>query len=243
MYTLGVTPATHAAVSAALARRIPSLPAALAVSFALHFLLDFVFHFEGFFPLSVPGRWTSEGAMGALFAALAAVAVPVTLWITRGNRAAQAFAGYALLMCLGPFEPATRWRLLWAILISAAAWTFSPADQGRRWVLCGLAGYLPDGLRHWIAPLDRLHGMAHYDGSMPLGAWLSLVVRGYWRVKPNDVIYDPYYQAGYAMEILLEAAALLAALWWLARPAASVADLPAVDHQRRAVDERGAVGK
>ncbi len=68
-----------------------------------------------------------------------------------------------------------------------------------------------------------------------------MLARGYRYVKPNDVIYDPYYQVGYALEILLEAAVLFGSFYWLAKRAPSMADLPAVDHQRSAIDERSPV--
>jgi hypothetical protein len=212
-----MTPATHVAVAAVVAGRIRSLGWALAACFGLHFALDFIYHFEQFFPLSVPGGWSYEKAMQALFAGLAAVTAPATLWALRRRPQAQFLAGYALLMCALPFETATRWRLIWAVLLTAAWWLLSPSADSRRWVLCGFASYLPDALRHWWPPLKKLHDAFHYTGSISMGDWVSLWARGRWNVGPNDRIYDPYYQIGYVIEILMEGAIFFGALYLLAR--------------------------
>ncbi len=116
----GVTPATHVAVAAAVGTQFRQVAAALAVSFGLHFVLDFFFHFEGFFPLSVPGGWTYERAMLWLFVGLGALVVPALLWALWKKRMVGLFGGYALLMCLLPFENVARWRLLWSALLSAS---------------------------------------------------------------------------------------------------------------------------
>ncbi len=212
-----MTPATHVVVAAAAASRMPGWAVALGVSFASHFALDFVYHFEAFYPLSVPGGWRYDAAMLAALGALAAVAGPAAMWLLRRDREARRFAVYALLLCLLPFEPAPRWRLAWVALAAAAWWALHPDARVRRWTACGFAAYLPDALRHWSPAVQRIHDWFHYRGALSLGDWVSLLGQGRWQLHGNAQIYDPYYQAGFALEILLEGAILLGALYVLRR--------------------------
>lgn len=236
-----MTPATHAAVAAVAACRFRSLPVALAAAFALHFAADFFYHFEAFYPLSVLGPWPEGAAMAGLFVVLAGVAAPVVYWIARKDRTTGLFSVYALLLCALPLDRNVARRVVAAALLSIVWIVLARTGELRRWVLCSFAAYLPDVARHFLVPLDRVHGLAHYDPTLDLGHWVSLLVRGRWQIPINDRIFDPCYLAGYALEVLLEAGILFWCLWWLARRR-SVANLPAVDHQRNPVDEGSLVG-
>lgn len=234
-------PATHAAVGGLVARRVRNLGVALALSFGLHYVLDGIYHFESFYELSVPGLWTYERTRATLFAALAPLAAPFMIWLWMKSRPVWWFACYAFLLSLAGFEPTPGWRLLWALLLSAGWMLATPTAAARRWVLGGFAAYLPDCLKGVIPGLGWLHDALHYRSGLDLGDWLSLLVRGRWRVPLNSRAYDPYYLAGYAVEILIEAAILCGCLYWLTKP--SVTDLAAVDDKRGAVDERSLVGE
>ncbi|HYM10123.1 MAG TPA: hypothetical protein VEU62_05310 [Bryobacterales bacterium] len=237
-----MTPATHAAVAALVATRFRNLALAVVLAFGLHFVLDAVYHFEAFYELSVAGAWSYERAMVALFGGLGLLAAPVFVWLWRKNRQVWWFACYAFLLCLVAFEPLPAWRLGWATLLSLLWWLLSPNALGRRWVLCSFVAYLPDCLKKIIPAMGWLHDATHYNSELELGDWVSLLARGRWKINPNARIFDLYYQIGYSLEILLEAAILFGCLYWLVRRL-SVADLPAVDNQRNPVDERSLVRK
>lgn len=212
-----MTPATHAAVAAVVASRFRSLGIALAASFALHFVLDAIYHFEAFYQLSVPGKWSYEYTMLALFGALAVLGAPAMMWMWRRSRLVFSFGCYAFLMCALPFEPHRVWRLVWAALLSGIWLVLSPTAQVRRWVICAFAAYLPDCLRTLSPLLGRLHQASHYRAEVELGDWVSLLGAGRWKIDVNARIFDPWYQIGYGLEILLEAAILFGSLYWVAR--------------------------
>ena len=129
----GLTPATHAAVAAVVASRVRRLPVALAVALGLHFLCDFFYHFEAFFPLSVLGRWDEGHTMFGLFVVLALLGTPVVLWVARHNRQTAAFALYSFLLSLIPFDPNLNRRVVLALVLSALWLLLTP---NRRWILC-----------------------------------------------------------------------------------------------------------
>ena len=234
-------PATHAAAGAAVTNRFRSVALALIVSFGLHYVLDALYHFEGFYELSVPGGWTYERTMFILFTALIPLAAPIAAWLWWKNRQVGWFACYAFLLSMIAFEPLHSWRLVWAGLLSAGWWLGARTPVLKRWVLCGLAAYLPDCLKDAFPALGQLHDVTHHRPGLDLGDWVSLLGRGRWRIPLNSRASDPYYQIGYAIAILLEAAILFGSLYFLARR--SVADLAAVNHQRGAVDKGSFVGK
>ena len=212
-----MTPATHAAFGAVASSRCRNLGLALAVSFASHFLLDAVYHFEAFYALSVLGRWDFERTRLGLFAGLAVLSVPVVLWLLRRHRAVGIFACYGLAMSLLSFFSGRWTRLGCAILITALWYASTHVPQVHRWVLCGFFACLPDLIRPWIPPVNWLHEWFHYDPALDLGDWVSLLVTGRWRIYINERIFDPYYRIGYILEVLLEGAILFGCLYWLAR--------------------------
>lgn len=211
-------------------------------AFVLHFVGDFFYHFEAFYPLSVLGRWDLDRTMFGLFVALAVLAVPVALWIVRRDRVTALFVLYGFLLSLVPFDPSLNRRVVSAVALSVLWLALFRNAETRRWVLCAVAAYLPDLLRHWSPALRWFHELIHYNSQLDLGDWVSLAVRGRWRVYINDRIFDPCYQIGYALEILLEAAILVGCLWWLTRRR-SVTNLPPVDHQADPVHEGSLVGE
>jgi hypothetical protein len=237
-----MTPATHAVVGAVAATRVRNFGLALAASFALHFVLDAIYHFEAFYELSVPGRWTYQQTMAVLFAALTVPGLAAMVWIWRRNRQVWLFSCYALVMCGVAFEQRWEWKLAWATLLTAIWLPLVSTPLARRWVLCGFVGYLPDCLKFPFPALHSLHVAAHYRAAHNLGDWLSLLGRGRWEIPFNSRALDPYYQIGYGLTMLLEAAILCGCLYWLVRRL-SVTDLAAVDHQADSVDEGSLVRK
>lgn len=196
------------------ATRFRSLGAAAAISFGLHFLLDFVNHFEAFYPLSLVFKQpTYEAARLLVSLPLAAMAALASAWLLRKHRPVRRFAFFALALCPLPFEMEVRWGLVWLVLLSALGWAVSEGE-GRRWVVCALAACLPDALRHWLPPIQRLHNLFHYQ-DVTLGDWASLLGRGTWRQPPWVQAADPYYWAGWGVELLLEGALLAGAFYLL----------------------------
>ena len=212
-----MTPATHAAVAAVIAGRFRSLPVAVALSFGMHFVLDAAYHFEAVYPVSVPGRWSYQRTMVSLYAGFILAGVPVLVWIWRKNPQVWLFGCYAFLMCILAFEPLPWWRLLWASLLALIWCLATPAAAARRWAVCAFAAYLPDCLKRLSLPFARLHDAAHYRSGLDLGDWVSLLVRGRWKLNVNSLGSDPYYLAGYALEVGLEMTILFACLYWLVR--------------------------
>ncbi len=210
-------PATHAALAAVVASRIRNLALALAAAFALHFVADAIFHFEAAYPVSVPGKWSIEHTMLVMFGGLAALAAPLMICIWRRSRTVGLFGSYALLLGSVALDPSERWRLIWATLLTAIWLVATPDTRSRRWIVCGFVAYLPDALKRISPAVAWLHELTHYQSDLDLGDWLSLLARGTWRVHVNARAFDPYYQLGYALELLIEAALLFGPLFWLAK--------------------------
>ena len=207
----------------------------MAAAFGLHFVCDFFYHFEAFYPLSVLGRWDLERTMFGLFVVLAVLGAPIVFWIVRRDRQTGLFALYSFLLSLLPFDPNLDRRVLWAVLLSALWLALPRLPEMRRWIPCALAAYLPDLIRHWIPALREFHEWVHYDSELDVGDWVSLLVTGRWQLHVNLRIFDPFYRIGYALEILFEAALLFGCLYWLSRR--SVTDLSPVHHQADPVHE------
>jgi hypothetical protein len=208
----------------------------MAAAFGLHFVCDFFYHFEAFYPLSVLGRWDLERTMLGLFVVLAVLGAPIVFWIVRRDRQTGLFALYSFLLSLLPFDPNLDRRVLWAVLLSALWLALPRLPEMRRWIPCTLAAYLPDLIRHWIPALREFHEWVHYDSELDVGDWVSLLATGRWQLHVNLRIFDPFYRIGYALEILFEAALLFGCLYWLSRRP-SVADLSPVHHQADPVHE------
>ena len=81
-----MSPAAHAVVGAALCGRIPRLWIALPAAFFSHFVMDAIYHFEAFYPLS---RWLDVERSEAFWIAAAVLGgslTPPMLWIVRKER-------------------------------------------------------------------------------------------------------------------------------------------------------------
>ncbi len=207
-----MTPATHAAVAALVSTRCRNLGVALGASFGLHFLADALYHFEAFYPLSVAARSTSDESMWLIFLVLAMPAVVLTVWLARRDLQVGSFAAFGLALSMVPFDPSPARRIVWALVTGGFWWVLSRNSALRRWVLCGFFGYLPDLVRRLVPPLNRFHEWTHYETRLDLGDWISLIGRGRWQIAINDRIWDPYYQAGYALQLALEAVILFGSL-------------------------------
>ncbi len=234
-----MTSLTHAAVGAVAGTRIRNFGLALAVSFATHFLLDAIYHFKAFYELEVPGRWTHRQATVTLFLALAIPGLAAMVWIWRRNRQVVIFAGYGCAMVLVDRVQRWQWELIWALLLTAIWYLLAPNPLTRRWVICGFAAYLPDLLKSFIPAIAFVHKAAHHRTVIGMGDWVSRLGRGNWQIPPLRAL-DPYYQIGYGLEILMEAAILYGCLYWLVRHG-SAADRSTLGHRADPIDEENLI--
>jgi hypothetical protein len=179
--------------------------------------------------------------MLGLFAVLAILGTPVVIWLARRDPATGWFAGYGLLLSALPFDPSDARRLLLATVVTGLWWLLFRRPEMRRWTLCGFFAYLPDLIKHFLDPLMVVHEFFHNDPSVGLADWISLLVRGRWKIEINDRIFDPWYQVGYGLEILLEGSILFTSLYLLTRRTRP-AGLAPVHDQNRPVHERSLVG-
>jgi len=212
-----MTPATHAAVGAAAARAVPRLWIALPLAFFSHFVCDAIYHFEAFYPLSQKLGTTHNQAMLIAFAGVGAALAPFLWAVVRGSRDLMWFTAYLAAITALRLETASGARLAGNLALAGAVLGLSRSEALWRWVICGLAANLPDLLRDWIGPLDRLHVWAHYDGYHDLGDWLYRLFRGGPSLFAGRRFDDPAYVLGYFLEIVIEAAILLGCLYYAGR--------------------------
>jgi hypothetical protein len=241
-----MTPATHAAVGAAISGAVPRLWLAIPAAFASHFLLDAIFHFEAFYPLSrAIGTSHDEAFVIALLGAAAAM-VPAVWWVARKDRELAIYCVYLLALVFLWVEEDQTARLAMVLAVTAGVLGFSRSARIRRWTICGFAAVLPDLIRKLVPTMARFHNWVHVSDDRGLG---DLTYRLLVNAPPlfvGDRFANPAYLLGYFLEIVIEAAILLAALWWAgkdqqrrldpveaagASAIALVADLPAIDHQ------------
>jgi len=236
-----MTPATHIVTGALFGTRFRNLGVALAAAFALHFALDAIYHFEAFYELSVPGRWTYAQTMLVLSVGVGLLAAPVLIWLWRRDRRVWFFACYALIACSLAFEPRWYARLALGGLISVF-WMAISNSETRRWILCGFASYLPDCLKQPLPALGELHDAVHYRANLELGDWVSLLGQGRWKIHVNQRVFDPYYRTGYTLEIMLEAAILFGCLYWLTTRNRARVAVAAVGPPQAAREETSVIG-
>jgi hypothetical protein len=241
-----MTPATHAAVGAAISGAVPRLWLAIPAAFASHFLLDAIFHFEAFYPLSRAIGTSHDEAFALALLAAAAAMIPAVWWVARKDRELAIFCVYLLVLVFLRVEEDEVTRPAMVLAVTSGILGFSRSARIRRWTVCGFSAVLPDLIRTLLPPVAQFHNWLHVSDDRGLGDFAyRLLVNG----PPLFVgarFGSPAYLLGYFLEIVIEAAILLAALWWAGRdrfrrpdsveapgpPAtALVADLPAVDDQ------------
>ena len=173
--------------------------------------------------------------------------VPAVWWVARKDRELAIFCVYLLTLVFLRVEEDEIPRLAMVLAVTGGVLAFSRSARIRRWTICGFAAVLPDLIRKLIVPLAQLHNWVHVPDDSGLGdITYRLLVNGP-PLFVGDRFENPAYLLGYFLEIVLEAAILLGALWWAGRdrtlqpdrvevagaPAtALVADLAAVDNQR-----------
>lgn len=209
-----MTPATHAAVGAAISGAVPRLWLAIPAAFASHFLLDAIFHFEAFYPLSrAIGTSHDEAFVIALLAAAAAM-VPAVWCVARRDRELAIFCVYLLALVFMRVEEDEIARLAMVLAVSCGVLAFSRSARIRRWTICGFAAVLPDLIRKLLVPVAQLHNWVHIPDDRGLG---DLTYRLLVNAPPlfvGDRFENPAYLLGYFLEIVIEAAILLSAVWW-----------------------------
>ena len=242
-----MTPATHAALGAAISGAVPRLWLAIPAAFASHFLLDAIFHFEAFYPLSrALGTSHDEAFVIALLGAAAAM-VPAVWWVARKDRELAIFCVYLLALVFLRVEEDETPRLAMVLAVTGGVLAISRSARIRRWAICGFAAVLPDLIRKLLVPVARLHNWVHIPDDRGLGDLTYRLLVNAPPLFAGDRFGNPAYLLGYFLEIVIEAAILLGALWWTGKhrprrhvptisadaPAtALVANLPAVDNQR-----------
>lgn len=214
-----MAPTTHAAVGAAIAHLCPRLGIAVPIAFASHFLLDSIFHFEAFFPLSQLLGTTHDEAFWFMGLVMAVILVPAMAWIGRKNHevrimALYCFASSAALLIDGPL-----FRLAAMFCLTVGAWSLIRTPNVVLWLAAAFAATSPDVLKDLHKPFDRFHSFMHYEGADDLGYWLtrlfSLPEPDWFGARATKW---PYL-TGYAVEIAVETALMLGGLWLLTKRA------------------------
>ncbi len=210
-----MTPLTHAAAGIVIYQKLRSRfprygwALALPLAFASHFLLDAIPHFEDVGSLKSPGRvpiFLGMGLIGAGFAwflrrwnrEAALIWLLLSLWIGVGSYS------YPLL------------RVLTAVLgLAYFAW------KSKQWAA---VGYLAGGMLATVADLipvtagrmEQLHDAIHYQigwGERLYFLFSSSPMPLRWR----DRLQDPYFRAGYGLELLVEGVIFFGALYLFSR--------------------------
>lgn len=210
-----MTPLTHAAAGTIIYQQLRSRyprfgwALALPLAFVSHFLLDAIPHFEDVGSLESPGRvpiFLGLGLIGAGFA----------LFLRRWNRdAALIWLLLSLWIGVGSYSYPLLRILTAALGLAYIAW------KSRQW---NSAGYLAGGMLATVADLipitagrmEQLHDAIHYQigwGERLYFLFSSSPIPFRWR----DRLQDPYFLAGYGMELLLEGVIFLGALYLLSR--------------------------
>jgi hypothetical protein len=212
-----MSPATHAVLGAAIAGLAPRMWVAVPIAFLSHFFCDAFYHFEAFYPLSRKLGTSHQAAALITFVALGLALAPFLWRYGRNDRNVQLFyvfvAGACLLRLVGHWTGRTSGGLL----LAAVFLLLSRSVRLSGWVLCGFAAVLPDLMRQGIAPLNRFHIFMHYEGVHDLGDLLYRHFRQQPSLFVGDRFDDPYYVAGYALELLIELAILVGSLHLMVR--------------------------
>jgi len=208
-----MTPLTHAAVGAALYKKLRPHPLtrilAFPLAFVSHYALDAVPHFEQTNVLlryrDTPWIFLGLGLVGLAFAGL--------IW--RWNRDAGCVW---LLLCLW-IGLGVHGTLLWRVLAAALILGFAAASRRRR----AYVGYLAAGMLSLNADffpgswhtLRALHDAIHYHTDWGTLLYIRLVGPPLpaWNLRGSN----PYFLAGWALELFVEGLVFLGAMYLLVR--------------------------
>ena len=211
-----MSPATHAVLGAAIAGSIRRVWLAIPLAFLSHFLCDAIFHFEAFYPLSRTLGTTHYRAAVFTFLVVGLAVTPV-LWIfLRRNRVLMGFCIYvAGATAAFMFEDWPQ-RAAAALLLTGLALLIGGARTGP-WVAGAFAAQLPDLIRQGVEPLNRLHVFMHYTGTADLGERLYQLFERKSNLNFDVRFENPYYLAGYLIEVLVEMGIGLGSVYYLSR--------------------------
>ena len=211
-----MSPAAHAVVGAALCGRIPRLWIALPAAFFSHFVMDAIYHFEAFYPLS---RWLDVERSEAFWIAAAVLGgslTPPMLWIVRKERELFLFLGLVVGLCVT--MRVSGWPLKTGLSLALVA-LFLAVTRSRRaglWALGAAVAAAPDILKYVDRAVYSLHGAWHYSSARDAGYWINRLLGG-----PEVYVWErfdyPGYWVGYGLAAAAEATILLGSLWLLAR--------------------------
>ena len=168
-----VAPTTHVAVAAAIAHLCPRPALAIAADFASHFLLDTVFHFEAFYPLSRVLGLTHQETFWLMAAVMGVLLVPSMAWIARKDRDVCILTIYAIACSAALLAPGYWNRLIALSSLTLGAWALGGKPKMTLWLSCAFAAAVPDALKHLIGPVGNFHGFMHYAGADDLGYWIN----------------------------------------------------------------------
>ena len=216
-----MTPLTHAAVGAAVYRKLGrnrlALPLALLLIFLSHFALDAIPHFEEFGPLLRyrETRW--------VFVGLGATGLLCSLLIWHWNRnAGKLWLALALWMAVGGYGP-TLWRGLSALLILALVALLPKTRAQFGCLLAAMVSMSPDFLPLGWRTMRALHDSIHYHtdwGTYLYTRFVGQPVPAFWHQR----VASPYFVAGWALELIVEGCVFFTASWVLIRSSEPAAE-------------------
>jgi len=212
-----MTPATHAAVGALIAVKLRRPGYVLPAAFVSHFLLDFIFHFEGFYPLGYRLGIGHENASILTFVIVGLCLTPVIVGLSRGCREIAVFSLFMLAQTLLVADPTWLPRFTLGALFTALAYWYRRDSPHWLWYPAGWFANLPDTFKRAGEWFGDVHAAIHYDGPRNLGDWLYRLTHDGASVEIPFRFEDPYYITGYGLELAGELTILIAALVWIRR--------------------------
>ena len=211
-----MSPATHAVLGAAIAGATPRIWLAIPLAFLSHFLCDAIYHFEAFYPLS-RSLGTTHYQAALITVAVVGLAISPALWIlVRRNRVLLGFCVYVAAATAAFAFDDWRQRAAAGLLAAGLALLLGGARTGP-WVAGAFAAQLPDLVRQGVEPLNRLHKFMHYTGTVDLGERLYRLFEGKSNLHFDVRFEDPYYLAGYLIEVFVEVGIGLGSVYCLSR--------------------------
>jgi hypothetical protein len=224
-----MTPLTHGAVGSVIyqrCRRIApkrwSLVIALPLAFASHYLLDAIPHFE-----MVPPPLRRYGVNLVVMVALFVTGTVLGLLLIRWNRQAG-----KILLILFLWVSISVYSPVWLrVLTGIAGLLFLWVDTGgllaSTYLLAGMVAAAPDFIPYSYRALTALHNRIHFHTDLGLRLFLHFERSPvpYWRAR----LHNPYFLAGYGLELLIEAVVFWCAIYILCQERFSPGDVPRVE--------------
>jgi hypothetical protein len=211
-----MTPLTHAAVGLAICHRVNSRAPgvlgwalALGLAFSSHFLLDSIPHLDAIGPL----REFRRGM--ALHLALALLGTVLAALLYRRNREAgliwlllSVWVGIAGIS-------GTLVRALTAIVLMVVLAFRMRRIDAPAFLFAAILAVSGDMIPGRLESLDKFHDAMHF-----VAGWGTSLYIQFEALPPPPTsvrLRNPYFQFGYALELLVEAAIFLTAIWSFSR--------------------------